>query len=323
MKSNKKIIGILGDIHNKGINIDKSKYKIIFLPAEHTNLFNKIFKSLDAIIVKTTKLYAKELSKCNKLKIISKHGVGIDNIDLNYLRDKNIKLTITKNANSVSVAEHAFLFMISLSRQLVISKRIIDDNNYKLKKKMIPNTYELLNKKIFIFGFGKIGKELAKRCNAFGMCVLFYDPKYKKKLFKNKTYKFVTFDYGVKNADFISIHAPLNVKTKNIFNINSFKKMKKNAFIINTSRGGIIDENDLLRAIKNNLILGAGIDVLNKEPPQKNYKLFNKDNILITPHSAASTEESRIRMAKESLDNITSFFENKNYFKKNLIINKK
>lgn len=311
-------IGIFGDIHPQAIKFDASKYKIFNLPADNYEKYYNIFCKLDAIIVKTTNFKALDLIKLTNLKIISKHGVGIDNFDLKYLRNNNIKLTITKYANAISVAEHSFLLLLSLTRQLIISKKIIDENKYKYKKKIIPKTYELFNKKIFIYGFGKIGKELAFRCKSFGMNVLIFDPKYNKKNL-NHNYKFVTFNYGIKNADFISIHTPLTHETKNIFNINTFKKMKKNLIIINTARGGIINENDLYKAIKNKLIAAAGLDVLSTEPPKNNYKLLKLDNVIITPHSAASTEESRLRMATESLENIFSFFEKKTYYKKNLI----
>ena len=180
-------------------------------------------------------------------------------------------------------------------------------------------TYELLNKEILIMGFGRIGKILIKRCNGFEMNVNVYDPFVNKNELKNLVeIKLDNLDKAFKSADYISIHMPLNSKTKNLINFKKLEIMKKNAIIINTARGGIINENDLDIALNKNIIFGAGLDVFEKEPIDLNNPLIKNKKVLLSPHSATFTKECTERMGIETVQNIIDFFENK--IKKNMIV---
>ena len=166
-----------------------------------------------------------------------------------------------------------------------------------------------MGKEMLIAGFGRIGKSLIKKCLGFDMKVVVYDPFIDKKTINNYGGKKIeTIVEGVKRADFISIHMPLDDKTKNLFNYELMKKMKKNSIIINTARGGIINESDLNKALDENLIFGAGLDVFEKEPPSSDNLLLKNKRLIMSPHTSALTDECKIRMAKETVKNLIDFF---------------
>ena len=209
-----------------------------------------LIKDVDAIIVGTDPLDEEVLNEANKLKIISKYGVGLDNIDLSKAKKLGIPVTITPDANSASVAELAFAMMIGLSRRITEA-----DNKVKsgYQGKIVGNT--IWNKKLGIIGLGRIGKELAKRATGINMEVYYFD----KQLLNNKEenelkVSYRDFDTILKECDFISIHTPLIKSTENLIDNNEFNKMKSSAFLINTSREKIINEKALLDALKNKQI---------------------------------------------------------------------
>ena len=173
-------------------------------------------------------------------------------------------------------------------------------------------TYELFKKEILIAGFGRIGKNLIKRCLGFEMKVFVYDPYVNKEIIESYGGKKVEdLNVAVKTIDFVSIHMPLNKETKNLIDINILKKMKKNTIIVNTARGGVINEIDLDKALKDKIIFGAGLDVFEKEPPDQSNPLLKNDRVLLSPHSSSFTKECKIRMGIETVQNIINFFENK------------
>ena len=251
------------------------------------------------------------MSECKNLKIISRHGVGYDNIDLDYIQKNNITLTITATANATAVSEHVMYMMLVLSKAKLTYDNEVRTGAFKKNIKNI-RTFELMGKEILIAGFGRIGKSLIKKCLGFDMRVNVYDPFLDKQTI---TYlggtKVDLIEDAVKSADFISIHMPLNDKTKNLINYELIKKMKKNCIIINTARGGIINEIDLNKSLDENLIFGAGLDVFEKEPPESNNLLLKNEKVIMSPHTSALTDECKIRMAKETVKNIIDFFENK------------
>ena len=169
-------------------------------------------------------------------------------------------------------------------------------------------------------GFGRIGKILIKRCLGFDMKVNVYDPFVEKKYIEEQGgNKIEDLDLFLKTADYLSIHMPLNDKTRNLINLNKLKTMKKNVIIINTARGGIINEKDLDEAVKNNIIFGAGLDVFVNEPIENDSPLLKNKKILLSPHSATFTQECTIRMGIQTVQNLIDFFENK--LQKNMIVN--
>ena len=180
------------------------------------------------------------------------------------------------------------------------------------ERNRLPKTVELWNKNILIAGFGRIGKALIKRCLGFEMNVFVYDPFVSSDVIENIGGKKVeNLEDSIKKMDAVSLHVPLTEKTKNLINYELLKTMKKNCIIINAARGGIINETDLDKALNENLIFGAGIDVFEKEPPDEKNPLLKNDKVFLSPHTAAFTEECMTRMGIETIQNIIDFFDNK------------
>ena len=308
----KKIL-IIQPIHETGIELLKYnnnyEFEIIEDP-EISNLKSKIV-DCDGISIRTAKLPAEAINAAKSLKIISRHGVGYDNIDLKSSKDKNITIAITTKANAIAVAEHVMFLLLSISKR----KNMYDDSVKTGKfneRNRLPKTVELWNKNILIAGFGRIGKALIKRCLGFEMNVFVYDPFVSSDVIENIGGKKVeNLEDSIKKMDAVSLHVPLTEKTKNLINYELLKTMKKNCIIINAARGGIVNEFDLDRALNENFIFGAGIDVFEKEPPDDNNPLLKNDKVFLSPHTAAFTEECMTRMGVETIQNIIDFFDNK------------
>ena len=310
--SKKKIL-IIQPIHEAGIKLlmDNSNYEYeIIENLEAQDIKSKI-SNCDAISIRTAKLSG-ELINCSKnLKIISRHGVGYDNIDLTASKEKNITLAITATANAVAVAEHVLFMLLNIAKRKSMYDESVKSGNFSNRNKL-PKTIEIWNKNILIAGFGRIGQCLIKRCQGFEMNVFVYDPFVSKEVVESLGGKKVeNLEDSIKNMDAVSLHVPLNDKTKNLINYNLLRKMKKNCIIINAARGGVINETDLDRALNENLIFGAGLDVFEKEPPDQNNPLLKNDKVFLSPHTAAFTEECMVRMGKETIQNIIDFFEKK------------
>ncbi len=314
-------IGIIEKIHDKGIDLLKNNKNFEYEIIENISKDNliKVLPKFDGITLRVAKLDDSILGYCQNLKVISRHGVGYDNVDTKFLKKKNIKLLITATANAVSVAEHVMYMILTLSKGIVMYDKIVRDGNFRKATNQLT-TFELLNKEILILGFGRIGKNLIKRCNGFEMNVKVYDPYVDESVIKKfGGNKVENLEKAFTSADYISIHMPLNPETKNLINLKKLESMKKNAIIINTARGGIINENDLDVALNKNIIFGAGLDVFEKEPIDLNNPLLKNKKVLLSPHSATFTKECTERMGIETVQNVIDFFDNK--IKKNMIVN--
>ena len=310
---NKKKILIIESIHKSGIDLLENDSNFDFEIVDDLskeNLKNKI-KDCDGVSLRTAKLNDEIISAGKKLKIISRHGVGYDNIDLNSAKINNITIAITTTANAVAVSEHVMFMLLNIAKRKSMYDESVKSGNF-INRNKLPKTMEIWKKNILIAGFGRIGQNLIKRCLGFEMNVFVFDPfvsKEKVELLGGK--KADDLVEIVKSMDVISLHMPLNNKTKNIINYDLLKTMKKNCIIINAARGGIINENDLNKALNENLIYGAGLDVFEVEPPSIDNPLLKNDKVFLSPHTAAFTEECLRRMAKETVQNIIDFFDKK------------
>ena len=305
-------IAIIGSIHQSGLNILKeNNFDILEIVNLEINSLKKELEEVDGIVLRTAELKENVLSKCKNLKIIARHGVGYDNVDIKFLNKNNIALGITGTSNAVSVAEHVMTMFLYLTKKINISDSLVKKGDF-IKKNTLPSFFELYNKNILILGFGRIGRELAKRCLSFDTKVYVFDPFIDNEIIKqHNCIPTESKEEGIRVADYISIHMPLNEKTKNFISYDEFKISKNNLILVNTARGGIINEEALFQALKNKSILGAGLDVFENEPPIKNHPLLSLNNILLTPHNAALTLECRTRMSIEACENIV-YFLNKN-----------
>jgi len=308
-----KNILIIQPIDKSGIEILENRPDYNFEIIDGTDLEQikeKIVKC-DGISIRTAKLPADVIRSAKNLKIISRHGVGYDNIDLEAAKEKNVTISITATANAVAVAEHVMFMLLNISKRKDMYDKTVKSGRFNDRNKL-PKTIELWNKNILIMGFGRIGKSLIKRCIGFEMNVYVYDPFVSKEEIESLGGKKIeNLKEGVKKIDALTLHMPLNEKTKNIINYEVLKNMKKNCIIINASRGGIINENDLNKSLNENKIFGAGLDVFDTEPPDNDNPLLKNDKTFLSPHTAAFTEECMVRMGKETIQNIIDFFDKK------------
>ena len=308
-----KNILIIQPIDKSGIEILENHPDYNFEIIDGTDLeeIKKKIVECDGISIRTAKLPAEVIRGAKNLKIISRHGVGYDNIDLEAAKEKNITISITATANAVAVAEHVMFMLLNISKRKDMYDKTVKSGRFNDRNKL-PKTIELWNKNILIMGFGRIGKSLIKRCIGFEMNVYVYDPFVSKEEIESLGGKKIEdLKEGVKKMDALTLHMPLNEKTKNIINYDVLKNMKKNCIIINASRGGIINENDLNKSLNENKIFGAGLDVFDTEPPDNDNPLLKNDKTFLSPHTAAFTEECMVRMGKETIQNIIDFFDKK------------
>ena len=316
-------VAVLGKVDPKGLSfLIENEFKVIEIESFEIQNLKEQLKDVDGILLRTTKLDKEILEHCDNLKIISRHGVGYDNVDLDFLNENKIALCITSTSNAVSVAEHVLSFFIYLTKKLSLSDSLVKEGNFE-KRSELPNFFELYKKKVLIIGFGRIGKEVAKRCLGFDMEVYVYDPFLDNEIIIRNQCIPIEKNQGLAIADFITIHLPLNRDTKNFISQTELNLMRKNSILVNTSRGGIVNENDLCIALDSKKIQGAGIDVFVSEPPESNHPFFKLDNILLTPHNAALTLECRERMSLEASQNIVFFLNNMSELNVENLVNKK
>ena len=316
-------VAVLGKVDQKGLSfLKENEFKVIEIESFEIQNLKEQLKDVDGILLRTTKLDKEILEHCDNLKIISRHGVGYDNVDLDFLNENKIALCITSTSNAVSVAEHVLSFFIYLTKNLSLSDNLVKEGNFE-NRSSLPNFFELFKKKVLIIGFGRIGKEVAKRCLGFDMEVYVYDPFLDNEIIIKNQCIPIEKNQGLAIADFITIHLPLNRDTKNFISQTELNLMRKNSILVNTSRGGIVNENDLCIALDSKKIQGAGMDVFVSEPPESNHPFFKLDNILLTPHNAALTLECRERMSLEASQNIVFFLNNMSELNVENLVNKK
>ncbi len=266
---------------------------------------NKNINNYDGLIVRSaTKVTKKVIENAKNLKVIGRAGAGVDNIDINAAKEKNIIIMNTPGGNTNATAEHTLALLLSLSRK--ISKADLTTHKGEWAKKSLKGN-EIKGKTIGIIGFGNVGKRFAQMCNALGLKVLIFSKTFDK--IKNEFHDYISCDLNkiLKDADIISFHCKPNLDGSPIVSAKEIAIMKNNALIINTARGNLVSEIDLNDAIKNNTIGGVALDVFEEEPAKNNI-LFGLENVLLTPHIAASTVEAQIIVAEMIANQFVDFF---------------
>src|SRR3954463_6524966 len=237
-----------------------------------------------------------ELESSRDMLVVTRIGVGFDAVDVPALSRRKVPLMVAGTANSPSVAEQALFMMLTLAKRATEMHSCVRDNKWAARLGMLP--YDLFGKTVLIVGFGRIGTRTAKRCLAMEMTVLIYDPYKPAADIKAAGCEPVTdLDAALARADFVSIHCPKNPETVGMFNAARLARMKRGAFIVNTARGGIIDEPALHAALTSGHIAGAGLDVFDMEPTPVNNTLLQLDSVIASPHMAGVTTESVAGMA--------------------------
>lgn len=281
-------------LNNNGIEVVANPTGGILKEEEMKNLI----KDVDAVIVGVDPLNEDVLKEAKKLKVISKYGVGIDNIDVDYCKKNNIEVTITKGANSSAVADYTFALMLAVARRVSEIDKCCHLRDWSKKVSL-----DVYGKSIGILGLGAIGKGVAERARGFGMEVYGYDVYKDEEFIKKNNIHFTNLEEIMEKCDFITIHLPLTKETHHIIDKKMLKLAKKNLVIINTARGGIINEDDLYEALKNEEIYGAGIDVFENEPAADS-KLLELDNVIVGSHCSASSVGAVDKMSMIATENV-------------------
>lgn len=282
-------------IWEEGLEILRQLGEVVYDPGLwKSDMLLSVVSDADAVVVRNQTQVTKEfLAAAPGLKVVGRLGVGLDNIDIAACRESGVAVVFARNANAISVAEYVFAAMMSFSRQLDRATEDVRKGNWSRRQFTL---YELYGKTLGLVGVGEIGTRLAARAQSFGMNLIGYDPYL-------PPFEIACTEYGVELAglervlsqsDFISLHVPLNDGTRNLINKKTLALMKPTACIINTARGGVINEADLYEALSTKRIAGAALDVLSKEPPSGS-PLLELDNIILTPHIAGLTEEAQVR----------------------------
>lgn len=263
---------------------------------------------VDAITVRTAKISADLISAAPRLKVIARHGVGYDNVDMEAATARGIPVTITAEANSDSVAEHTLYFMLSLARCGPRYDRESRKGNWMAVRSTV-DAVDLGGRNLLIMGVGRIGRRVAPLANAFGMRVMGYDPALDAAELKARGVEPVTdWRKALAEADFVTLHCPRNDDTVGLIGADELQSMKTDASIINCARGGIIDEAALYSVLKSGHLRGAGLDVFDQEPVPTDSPLLSLENVLITPHSAAATEQGMDKMGRATVQSVIDYF---------------
>lgn len=270
------------------------------LDPENEMVVSDLIGDAEGVLVGMDRVGEVVLSRCPNLKVVSKHGVGVDNIDLKAAQKYGVVVANAPGTNSVSVAEMAFTLILTLARQLPYFFEQVKKKDWGATRFGL----ELEGKTIGIVGFGRIGKTVGQFANAFGMKVLFFDPFISTDV---SSYQKVTLEQLFREADFITLHAPLSDETREMVNDKLLALMKKEAYLVNTARGELINEEALYRSLKENRIAGAALDVFTHEPPFES-PLFSLPNVIATPHISSHTREANLKMGNIAAENIIRVF---------------
>lgn len=278
--------------------LEENDCELIILDDPSKENICKSVVDCDAILARTVEFGAEVFNCGKKLKVIAKHGVGYDNIDLKAAAKHNVKVCYTPQANAQSVAEHTLTLILACAKKLVLMDKLTKINKWNLRDTIKP--VNISGKTLGIIGFGKIGSLVAKKAAlGFDMNVLVLRHHPGKGDLPDYVKECYDLDEIFQKSDFISLHAPLTNETTNLVNTKRLNMMKPTAYIINTSRGAEVDEDALYNALKEGTIAGAGLDVFVKEPAINN-KLFELDNVIVSPHNAAHTIESMNNMGLQA-----------------------
>ncbi len=281
---------IADSINEKGISDLKEVAEVTVATSITPEELVEVIKEYDAIVVRSrTKVTREVIEAGSKLKVIARAGVGVDNVDVQAATEKGIMVINAPESTSITVAEHSMGLMMSLARKISIADKSVKSGQWEKSKFM---GIELNNKTLGIVGMGRIGSQVVIRAKAFNMEILVYDPYISKEAGAEMGVSVVDLETLLKESDVITIHVPLTPETRHLISAREMEIMKNTAFIINCARGGIVDEDALYYALKNDIIGGAALDVFESEPPQES-PLLELDNLIATPHIGASTAEAQ------------------------------
>ena len=308
--SNKKRVLVIQPLHPAGMEMLRARddIEIIECDSLDENIIAEAAKDVHAMTVRGATITRRIMSQAPDLMVVSRHGVGYDAVDLVTLNERNIPLCIAIHSNMISVAEQAMALLLGLAKDVFYYDEVTRTDDWSAR--FPTRAVDLDGKNLLIVGFGRIGKQVAKRALGFDLRVFGYDPYVDDKILKAANVQPVhDFKEILGEMDAVAIHCMKTQETTNMFSEAEFKKMKRDAFVVNCARGGIIDEDALYNALTSGEIKGAGLDVLLDEPSSADHPLFSLKNVLLSPHIAGVTVESTRRMATQTVDNVLKVFD--------------
>lgn len=296
---------VAGKLHPSGLELLRSA-PVTFDYVEEISepSYQAFLSKADALVIRTQPLTAASIAKAPGLKIVSRHGVGYDAVDVLALNARGIPLCIVGDVNSSGVAEHAMMLILAGSHRLIAADRATRSGDWGWRNGL--QTHEVAGKRLLIVGFGRIGQKLAALAQAFGMEVHAHDPYIPESAWPRGATRAPDLPAALAKADAVSLHLPRADQA--ILGSAELALMKPTSVIVNTARGGLVDEVALAEALRAGRLGGAGIEVFNAEPPGNDHPLFGLDQAVLTPHNAALTVECAERMALASVQNVLDFF---------------
>lgn len=283
-------------LHEDGMKVLEGKVNIIITNNGNPREIANELVEADGVIIRIGAMDRRAILAAPNLRVIGRPGIGVDNIDLKTATEKGIPVVITPGANTLSVAEHTVALIFAAAKDIRFSDAETRKGNFNVRSRY--QAFELERKNLGLIGFGAIGQEVARLCQCLGMKVAVYDPFVNRETVNDlKLSYYETLDNLLRESDIVSIHTPLTDKTKNLISGRELEMMKAGALLINCSRGGVVDEVELIRVLSQKRIGGAALDVFADEPLPKDHPLFQLENVILTPHMAAQTQEAASRMA--------------------------
>lgn len=291
----KKVV-VTQPLHEKGTAVFDGQCEVVVANTGNPRELAPFLEDADGLIIRIGSIDREALLAARNLKVVGRPGVGVDDVDVATCTELGIPVVIVPGANTRSVAEQGMAFMFALAKDMLRSDQETRRGNFGIRSSY--KAYELKGRTLGLIGGGAIGSEFGRMAEAIGMNVMVYDPFLKKEDVEAKGWAYVAdLDELYKNADVISIHVPLTDDTRNMIGDREIGLMKKSAILINCARGGIVDEDALYRALKEDRLHGAGLDVLVKEPFDVNHPLMTLENFIIAPHMAGQTQEAATGVA--------------------------
>jgi D-3-phosphoglycerate dehydrogenase len=299
---------VAGKLHAAGIDRLQQAKGFTFTHVEEVSVDSYLphLPGADAVVIRTQPMTAEAIATAPQLRIVSRHGVGYDAIDVKALNSRGIPLCIVGDVNSRAVAEHTLMLMLAVARRAAAHDAAVRSGNWNIRNRF--ETVELDGKTLLLVGFGRIGRRVAELARAFGMAVLAHDPFVKPDLLaKHGVRPAEDLLKALAEADYVSLHMPGQASGAVIFE-EELAAMKPTAILINAARGGLVNEAALDQALREGRLSGAGLDVLRTEPPAPDHPLLSNDRVLISPHTAGLTAECAARMAVASVQNVIDHF---------------
>lgn len=299
---------VAGKLHPSGLDLLRSA-PVTFDYVEEISepSYQAFLQRADALIIRTQPLTAASVAKAPRLKIVSRHGVGYDAVDVAALNARGIPLCIVGDVNSSGVAEHAMMLILAASHHLIAANRAVRGGNWAWRNGL--QAREIAGKRLLIVGFGRIGRKLAALARAFGMEVAAHDPFVPAADWPALASRAPDLGAALEGADVVSLHLPRGEGV--VLGAAELARMKPTAVVVNTARGGLVDEAALADAVRAGRLGGAGLDVFAAEPPVSDHPLYGLDQVVLTPHHAALTVECAERMALASVQNVLDFLDGK------------